>query len=325
MRLARRRLLHLAAGAVALPLAPRLARAQAYPAQPVRIIVGFPAGAGADLAARLAGQWLSERLGQPFIVENRPGAGGNIGAELVARAAPDGTTLLLINSSNAINATLYDNLKFNLIRDIAPVAGLFRGPFVMVVNPAFAAKTFGELIAYAKINPGRINMASAGIGSAPHLAGELLKSMAGIAMVHVPYRGVGPALTDLLAGQVQMMFASLPSALGYIRDGKLRPLAVTGTARWDVLPDVPAVAETLPGYEASAWFVVGAPRNTPAAIVETLNHEINAGLAGPQMNARLAALGGTVLVGSPADMARLIAAETDKWGKVVKAANIKAE
>ena len=321
----RRRLLHLAASAAALPLAPCLARAQAYPAQPVRIIVGFPAGAGADLAARLAGQWLSERLGQPFIVENRPGAGGNIGAELVARAAPDGATLLLINSSNAINATLYDNLKFSLIRDIAPVAGLFRGPFVMVVNPAFPAKTFGELIAYAKTNPGKINMASAGIGSAPHLAGELLKSMAGIDMVHVPYRGVGPALTDLLAGQVQMMFASLPSALGYIRDGKLRPLAVTGTARWDVLPDVPAVAETLPGYEASAWFVVGAPRNTPAAIVETLNHEINAGLADPQMNARLAALGGTVLVGSPADMARLIAAETDKWGKVVKAANIKAE
>ena len=325
MTLARRRLLHLAAGAAALPLVPRLARAQTYPAQPVRIIVGFPAGAGADLAARLAGQWLSERLGQPFIVENRPGAGGNIGAELVARAAPDGTTLLLINSSNAINATLYDNLKFSLIRDIAPVAGLFRGPFVMVVNPAFPAKTFGELIAYAKANPGKINMASAGIGSAPHLAGELLKSMAGIDMVHVPYRGVGPALTDLLAGQVQMMFASLPSALGYIRDGKLRPLAVTGTARWDVLPDVPAVAETLPGYEASAWFVVGAPRNTPAAIVETLNHEINAGLADPQMNARLAALGGTVLVGSPADMTRLIAAETDKWGKVVKAANIKAE
>ena len=325
MRLARRRLLQWAAGAAALLLAPHLARAQAYPAQPVRIIVGFPAGAGADLAARLAGQWLSERLGQPFIVENRPGAGGNIGAELAARAAPDGTTLLLINSSNAINATLYDNLKFNLIRDIAPVAGLFRGPFVMVVNPAFAAKTFGELIAYAKINPGRINMASAGIGSAPHLAGELLKSMAGIAMVHVPYRGVGPALTDLLAGQVQMMFASLPSALGYIRDGKLRPLAVTGTARWDVLPDVPTVAETLPGYEASAWFVIGAPRNTPAAIVETLNREINAGLADAQMNTRLAALGGTVLVGSPADMARLIAAETDKWGQVVKAANIKAE
>jgi tripartite-type tricarboxylate transporter receptor subunit TctC len=300
-------------------------RAQTYPAQPVRIIVGFPAGAGADLAARLAGQWLSERLGQPFIVENRPGAGGNIGAELVARAAPDGATLLLINSSNAINATLYDNLKFSLIRDIAPVAGLFRGPFVMVVNAAFPAKTFGELIAYAKANPGRINMASAGIGSAPHLAGELLKSQAGIDMVHVPYRGVGPALTDLLAGQVQMMFASLPSALGYIHDGKLRALAVTGTARSDALPDVPAVAETLPGYEASAWFVIGAPKSTPTAIVDKLNREINAGLADAQMKTRLAALGGTVLVGTPADMARLIADETDKWGKVVKAANIKAE
>jgi tripartite-type tricarboxylate transporter receptor subunit TctC len=291
----------------------------------VRIIVGFPAGAGADLAARLAGQWLSERLGQPFIVENRPGAGGNIGAELVSRAAPDGYTLLLINSSNAINATLYDNLRFSLIRDIAPVAGLFRGPFVMVVNAAFPAKTFGELIAYARANPGKINMASAGIGSAPHLAGELLKSQAGIDMVHVPYRGVGPALTDLLAGQVQMMFASLPSALGYVHDGKLRPLAVTGTARWDALPDVPAVAETLAGYEASAWFVVGAPKNTPAAIVERLNREINAGLADAQMKARLATLGGSVLVGAPADMARLIAEETDKWGKVVKAANVKAE
>ena len=306
-------------------LAPRIASAQAYPDRPVRIIVGFPAGAGADLAARLAGQWLSQRLGQPFVVENRPGAGGNIGAEVVAHAAPDGYTLLLINSSNAINAALYADLKFSLIRDIAPIAGLFRGPFVMVVNPSFPAKSFGDLIAYANAHPGKINMASAGIGSAPHLAGELLKSMAGIDMVHVPYRGVGPALTDLLAGQVQMMFASLPSALGYIRDGKLRPLAVTGTGRWSALPDVPAVAESLPGYEASAWFVIGAPRNTPAAIVERLNREINAGLADAQMNARLAALGGAVLTGSPADMARLIAEETDKWGKVVRAGHIKAE
>lgn len=321
----RRRLLRCALGAAALPLAPRIAPAQAYPDRPVRIIVGFPAGAGADLAARLAGQWLSQRLGQPFVVENRPGAGGNIGAELVAHAAPDGYTLLLINSSNAINAALYADLKFNLIRDIAPVAGLFRGPFVMVVNPSFPAKSFGGLIAYAKTHPGKINMASAGIGSAPHLAGELLKSMTGIDMVHVPYRGVSPALTDLLAGQVQMMFASLPSALGYIRDGKLRPLAVTGTARWSALPDVPAVAESLPGYEASAWFVIGAPRNTPAAIVDRLNRETNAGLADPQMTARLAALGGAVLTGSPADMARLIADETDKWGKVVRAAHIKAE
>ncbi len=325
MSLPRRQFLHLVAGAVALGVGVRTAGAQAYPTQPVRIVVGFPAGAGADLAARLIGQWLSQRLGQPFVIENRPGAGGNIGAGLVARARGDGYTLLLVNSSNAINATLYDNLDFNLIRDIAPVAGLFRGPFVLVVNASFPASTLAAFVAYAKANPGKINMASAGIGSAPHLAGELFKMMAGVDMVHVPYRGVAPALTDLLAGQVQTMFASMPSAIEYIRAGKLRPLAVTSTARWDALADVPAVSELLPGYEASAWFVIGAPRNTPVAIIDTLNRAINAGLADPTMRARLADLGGTVLVGSPADFAKLIADETEKWGKVVKAANIKAE
>jgi tripartite-type tricarboxylate transporter receptor subunit TctC len=323
--LARRRFLHLAAGAAASPLTPLLARAQTYPAQPVHMIVGFPAGAGADLAARLVGQWLSQQLGRPFVIENRPGAGGNIGAELVARASPDGYTLLLINSSNAINAALYDNLKFNLIRDIAPVAGVFRGPFVMVVNPSFPAKTLGEFIAYAKANPRRINMASAGIGTAPHLAGELFKMMAGIDMIHVPYRGAGPALTDVLAGQVQMTFASMLSTLEYVKDGKLRPLAVTSASRWDTLPDLPTVAEVLPGYEASAWFVVGAPKRTPGAIVDTLNRTINAGLADPKMKARLADLGGTVLVGTPADLGKLIADETEKWGQVIKTAHIKAE
>jgi tripartite-type tricarboxylate transporter receptor subunit TctC len=328
MKLPRREFLQLAAGAAAVPAGTRIASAQArqtYPTRGVRIIVGFPPGAGADIAARLLGQWLSERLGQPFIIENRPGAGGNIGAEMAARARADGYTLLLVNSSNAINATLYDKLSFNLIGDIAPVAGIFRGPFVMLVNPSFPAKTLAEFIAYAKANPGKINMASAGNGTAPHLAGELFKMMTGVDMVHVPYRGVAPALTDLLGGQVQVMFASMLSSIEYIRDGKLRPLAVTGATRWDALPDLPTVDELLPGYEASAWFVIGAPRNTPAEIVDKLNHEINAGLVDPKMKARLTDLGGTVMAGSPADFARLIGAETEKWGKVIKAANIKAE
>jgi tripartite-type tricarboxylate transporter receptor subunit TctC len=325
MQLLRRQFLHLAAGVVAIPVATRMARAQAYPTRPARIVVGFPAGAGADIAARLVGQWLSERLGQPFVIENRPGAGGNIGAEAVARAPADGYTLLLINSSNAINATLYDKLNFNLIGDIAPVAGVFRGPYVMVVHPSFPATSLAEFIAYAKSNPGRINMASAGNGTAPHLAGELLKLMTGIDMVHVPYRGAGPALSDVLGGQVQVTFASTLSSIEYIRDGKLRALAVTGAERWDALPDVPTVSELLPGYEASAWFVVGAPRNTPAEIVGKLNGEINAGLADPKMQARLADLGGAVMAGSPAEFAKLIADETEKWGKVIKAANIKAD
>jgi tripartite-type tricarboxylate transporter receptor subunit TctC len=325
MKLPRRRFLHLATGAAALPAATRIAWAQTYPTRSVRIIVGFPAGAGADIAARLLGQRLSERLGQSFVIENRPGAGGNLGAETVARAAADGYTLLLVNTSNAINATLYDKLTFNLIADIAPIAGIFRGPFVMVVNPSFPTKTLAEFIAYAKANPGKINMASAGNGTAPHLAGELFKMMAGIDMVHVPYRGVAPALTDLLGGEVQVMFASMPSSIEYIRDGKLRPLAVTSTGRWAALPDVPTVGDLLPGFEASAWFVVGAPRNTPAEIIDRLNKEINVGLADPKMKARLLDLGGAVLAGPPAEFRTLIGDETEKWGKVVKAAGIKAE
>jgi tripartite-type tricarboxylate transporter receptor subunit TctC len=326
MMLPRRRFLHLAAGAAALPAATRIAWAQAYPTRSVRIIVGFPAGAGADIAARLLGQRLSERLGQSFIIENRPGAGGNLGAETVARAAADGYTLLLVNTSNAINATLYDKLTFNLIADIAPVAGIFRGPFVMVVNPSFPAKTLAAFIAYAKANPGRINMASAGNGTAPHLAGELFKMMAGIDMVHVPYRGVAPALTDLLGGQVQVMFDVMLESIEYIRAGKLRALAVTTAALPSAaLPHLPTVSEFVPGYEASQWYGIGAPKNTPAEIVAKLNTEINATLADPKMQARLADLGGTVIVGSPADFGKLIAEETEKWAKVIRAANIKAE
>lgn len=329
LRLPRRRLLQWAAGAAAFQAAMPFGSARAepapYPSRSVRIVVGFPPGAGADIAARLMGQWLSDRLGQPFVIENRPGAGGNIGAELVARAAADGYALLLINASNAYNATLYDKLSFSLTSDIAPVAGIFRGPFVMVVDPAFPAGSLTALVAYAKANPGRINMASAGNGTAPHLAGELFKMMAGVDMVHVPYRGVAPALTDLMGGTVQVMFASMLSAIAYIRAGQLRPLAVTGAERWAALPDIPTVAEFLPGFEASAWFVVGAPRHTPVAVIDTLNREINAGLADPRMKQRLADLGGTALVGAPADFGRLIADETEKWGKVIKAAGIKAE
>ncbi|MFZ0426363.1 MAG: tripartite tricarboxylate transporter substrate binding protein [Xanthobacteraceae bacterium] len=324
MTLPRRRFLRIVAGATAFAATSRLEAAEPYPVRPVRVVVGFPAGAGADLAARLTAEWLSERMGQPFVVENRPGAAGNVGAELVARAARDGYTLLLINSSNAINATLYDNLNFNLIRDIAPVAGVFRGPFVMVVNPAFPAKSLVEFIADAKASPGKINMASPGIGTTPHLAGELLNMMAGINVIHVPYRGTGPAITDLLAGRVQMTFASMLSATEYVRQGQLRALAVTSSTRWDALPDLPTVADVLPGYEASAWFVVGAPAGTSAAIVDTLNSQINAGLADPTMKARVADLGGMVLPGAPAEFAKLIADETDKWGRVVKAAGIKA-
>jgi tripartite-type tricarboxylate transporter receptor subunit TctC len=316
--------MRIVAGATAFAAASRVQAAQPYPVRPVRVVVGFPAGAGADLAARLMSAWLSERLGQPFIVENRPGAAGNVGAEMVARALPDGYTLLLINSSNAINATLYNNLNFNLIRDIAPVAGVFRGPFVMVVSPSFPAKNLIEFVAYAKANPGKINFASPGIGTTPHLAGELLDTMAGIKMIHVPYRGTGPALTDLLAGEVQMTFASMLSATEYVKSGQLRALAVTSAARWDTLPDLPTVGELLPGYEASAWFVIGVPTKTPAEIIDKLNVQINAGLSDPKMKAEVAGLGGTVLVGAPADFVKLIADETEKWGKVVKAAGLKA-
>jgi tripartite-type tricarboxylate transporter receptor subunit TctC len=325
MTLQRRQFLHLAAGAAVLPAVSRIAWAQTYPSRPVRLIVPFPTGGGAEIIARLIGQWLSERLGQPFIIDNRPGAGTNIGTEAVVRAPPDGHTLLLVNSANAINATLYDKLNYNFIRDIAPVASISRGPNVMVVHPSLPAKSVPELIAYAKANPGKLSMASGGIGSGSHVAGELFKMMAGVNMVHVPYRGVAPALTDLLGGQVQVMAASSAASIEYIRSSKLRALAVTGPTRTDVLPDIPSVGEFLPGYEASGWFGVGAPKGTPVEIVEKLNKEINAALADPKMKARIADVGGTVLPGSPAEFGKLIADETEKWGKVVEFAGIKPE
>ncbi len=325
MNLSRRRLLHLAAATAALPGASRRASAQTYPARPVHIIVGFAAGGGVDITARLIGQWLSERLGQNFITDNRPGAGGNIGTEVVVNAPPDGYTLLLATVPNAVNATLYEKLNFNFVHDITPVAGIIRVPQVILVNPSVPAKTVPEFISYAKANPGKVNMASAGNGSAPHMAGELFNVMAGINMVHVPYRGQGPALTDLLGGQVQVLFATTPGTTEYVRTGKLRALAVTTATRAQVLPDVPTVADSLPGYEASQWYGVGAPRQTPAEIVAKLNAEINAALADPAMKTRLADIGGEALSGSPADFGKLIAAETEKWGKVVRAANIKPE
>jgi tripartite-type tricarboxylate transporter receptor subunit TctC len=301
----------------------RLAWAQAYPSRPVRIIVGFSPGGPQDILARLLGQWLSERLGQPFIVENRPGAAGNIAAEAVARASADGHTLLLIGPPNAINATLYDKLNFNFIHDIAPVASISREPNAMVVNPSVPAKTVPEFIAYAKANPGKLSMASGGNGSAGQVAGELFKMMAGVDMVHVPYRGGAPAMTDLLGGQVQVYFGPMPSSIEYIKTGKLRALAVTTATRLEALPDVPTVGDFVPGYEASSVFGLGAPRNTPAEIVDKLNKEINAGLADPKIKARLADLGGSVLALSPVDFGKLIAEETEKWGKVIRAANIK--
>jgi tripartite-type tricarboxylate transporter receptor subunit TctC len=325
MKLPRRNFLHLAAGAAALPAVSRLARAQAYPSRPVRIIVGFAPGGGNDILARVIGQWLSERFGQQFIIENRPGAATNIATEIAVRAPGDGYTLLLVSPANAINATLYEKLNFNFIRDIAPVASLVRLPLVMVVNPSLPTKTGPEFVAYAKANPGRISMASAGVGSGPHVSGELFKMMAGVDMLHVPYRGDAPALTDLLGGQVQVYFSGVAATLEHIRTGKLRPLAVTTASRSEALPDVPSVADFVPGYEASVLFGVGAPRNTPTEIVERLNKEINAGLADPKVKARLTESGGTVLPGSPADYGKLIAAETEKWGKVIRAANIKPE
>ena len=318
MKLPRRTFLYLTAGAAALPAVSRIARAQAYPTRPVRIIVGFPPAGGADIVARLIGQWLSERLGQQFIVENRPGAGSNIGTEAVVRAPPDGYTLLQVTSPNAINATLYDKLSFNFTRDIAPVAGLTRDPNVMEVNPSVPVKTVPEFIAYAKANPGKINMASAGNGTGGHVAGELFKMMTGVNMVHVPYRGAGPALTDLIGGQVQVMFDVMTSSIEHIRAGKLRALAVTSSTRSEALPDVPTMGELVPGYEASNIRGVGVPRNTPAEIIDWLNKEINAGLADPKMKARFADLGATVLAGSPADFGRLMAEEVEKWAKVVK-------
>jgi tripartite-type tricarboxylate transporter receptor subunit TctC len=325
MKLPRRRFLHLAAGAAALPAAFRNAWAQAYPARPVRMIVGFTPGGPTDIAARLMGNWLSERFGQPFVIENRPGAGSNIATEAVVNSAPDGYTLLVVSTSATVSATFYRNLSFNLIRDVAPVAGIVRVPLVMVVHPSVPAKTVPEFIAYAKADPGKINMASVGNGTTPHMAGELFKMKAGVDMLHVPYRGAAPALTDLIGGRAQVMFEGMLSLVEHIRVGRLRPLAVTTAARAQVLPDVPTVGEFLPGYEASVWFGIGAPRHTPAAIIDTLNREINAGLADPKLNARLAELGGTVLALSPAELAKLFAEDIEKWGKVVRAANVKLE
>jgi tripartite-type tricarboxylate transporter receptor subunit TctC len=323
MKLRRRQFLHLTAGAAVLPAMSHIARAQAYPAKPVRIIVPFVAGASSDIVARLIGQRLSERLGQQFIVENRPGAGGNIGTEAVIHAPPDGYTLLFAATANAINATLYEKVKFNFIRAIAPVAGLVRLPNVVEVNPSVPAKTVAELIAYAKANPGKINMATAGVGVSGHMAGELFKAMAGVNMVHVPYRGSTPALTDLIGGQVQIMFEPLPASIENIKAGRLRALAVTTAARSEALPDLPTVAEFVPGYEASTWYGVGVPKNTPVEIIDKLNREINAALSEPRMKAQIADLGGTPLPGSPAEFAKFIADETEKWAKVIRTANIR--
>ena len=325
MKPSRRRFLQLAAGAAVLPAVSRVAWAQTYPTRPVRLVVAAASGSAPDILARLMGQWLSERTGQPFLIDNRPGAGGNLGTEAVVKAAPDGYTLLMVGTPSAINATLYEKLNFNFIRDIAPVAGISRQSLVMVVHPSFPAKTVPEFIAHAKTNPGKISMASSGNGSSPHMAGELFKMMAGVDMVHVPYRGGASALTDLLGGQVQMMFGSMAASTEYIRSGKLRPLAVTTSKRLEVLPDIPTVGEFVAGYEATGFFGVGAPKNTPAAIIEKLNKEFNAGLAAPKVKARLADLDGTELFGSPADFGKLIAAETEKWAKVVKFSSAKVD
>jgi tripartite-type tricarboxylate transporter receptor subunit TctC len=325
MKRPRRTFLHLAAAAAALSVASGIVLAQTYPTRPVRLIVPFgPAGA-TDIAARLIGQWLSERLGQQFVIENRPGAGGNVGTEAVVRAAPDGYTLGLFGAPSAINATLYDKLNFNFVRDIAPIAPIVRFPYIIVVNPSVPAKTLPELIAYAKANPGKINMASPGIGSVPHVNGELFKVMTGTNLVHVPYRSAAAVMTDLLSGQVQLYFGTTASSLEYVRTGKLRALAVTIERRLDALPDIPAVAEFVPGYEASGWFGVGAPRNTPVEIIDKLNKEIDAGVADPKMKARLADLGGIALTGSPSDFGKLIVEETEKWGKVVKLSGAKLD
>jgi tripartite-type tricarboxylate transporter receptor subunit TctC len=321
----RRNFLRLGAGAAGLSVVSRIAQAQAYPSRPMRIIVGFAPGGVGDITARLIGQWLSERLGQPSVIENRPGAGGNIGTEAVVRALPDGYALLLVGGWNAINATLYENLNFNFIRDITAVASIVRVPSVMVVHPSVPATTVPEFIAYAKANLGKISMASVGSGSPPHVTGELFKMMAGVDMVHVPYRGGGPALNDLLGGQVQVYFGTTVSSIGYIRAGRLRALAVTTATRSDVLSDIPTVGEFLPGYEASGWAGIGAPKTTPAEIVEKLNKEINGALADEKIKARLADLGSVPMPMSPADFGKFIAEDTEKWGKVIRAANIKPE
>jgi tripartite-type tricarboxylate transporter receptor subunit TctC len=321
----RRQFLRSILGAAALPVASYVARAETYPSRPVRWVVGFAPGGGNDIVARLMGQWLSERTGQPFIIENRPGGGTNIATEAVVNAPPDGYALLLAGLPNASNASLFSKLNFNFIRDITPVAGIVRIPNVIVVNPSVPAKTVPEFIAYAKANPGKVNMASAGNASAGHLSGELFMMLAGVKLIHVPYRGNGPALTDLLGGEVDVLFASLPSSIEYIKAGKLRALAITSEKRSEAQPDLPTVGEFVPGYEMSAWFGAGVPKGTPAEIIETLNREINAGLADPKLRARLADVGGISIGGSPADFAKYIANETKKWAKVVKAGNIKAE
>lgn len=323
MKLPRRQFLHLAAASAVLPAISRRAYAQSYPSRPVRVIIGYPAGSGPDIAARMVTQWLSERLGQPFVIENRPGAGSNIAAEAVVRATPDGYTLLAVASANASNAALYDKLSFNFIRDIVPVAAIIRAPFIMELHPSVPARTIPEFIAYVKANPGTISMASSGNGTIPHIAGEQFKMMTGIEMVHVPYRGGAPALVDMLSGQVQVRFGVVTESLSHIKSGRLRALAVTTATRSALLPDTPTVAEFVPGYEASGWAGVGAPRNTPPEIVEKLNKEINAGLT--ELKPRFAEIGATVVIGSPADFAKFIAEETEKWSKVVKFAGIKPE
>jgi tripartite-type tricarboxylate transporter receptor subunit TctC len=322
----RRRLLHLGVAATLLPVAAQFAVAQqSYPTRPVRWVVPFAAGGPAEILARLLGQWLSERLGQPFIIETRPGAGSNVGTEAVVRAASDGYTLLLVTTANAVNASLYDKLSFVFMRDVAPVAGIIRVPAVLVVTPSLPVKTVPEFIAYAKANPGKLSMGSAGIGTIQHVAGELFKMMAGVDILHVPYRGQAPAMTDLIAGQIPVMFDSMPASIGHIKAGTIRALAVTTATRAETLPDIPTVADFVPGFEASAWYGVAAPAGTPPDIVDRLNREINAAFADPRIKDRLFELGGTVLAGTPADFGKHVADETEKWSKVVRAANIRAE
>jgi tripartite-type tricarboxylate transporter receptor subunit TctC len=325
MKLQRRQFLQRAAGLAALPAMSRIASAQTYPSRPVHWIVGFPPGGATDIIARLMGQWLSERLGQSFVIDNRPGAGSNIGTEAVAHAPADGYTVLMMSAAQPINATLYEHLNYNFIRDIAPVASISREPNLMVVHPSVPANTVPEFIAYAKANPGKLTMASSGNGTIVHVSGELFKMMTGVSMLHVPYRGAGPAVVDLIAGQVQIMFATMPSSVEYVRSGKLRALAVTSAERSTALPDVPTVAEFVPGYEASAVYGMGAPKATPPQIVDTLNHAVNAILGDAKVEARLANLGGTAAPGSPADYAKILAETTEKWAKVIQAAHIKVE
>ena len=325
MKFARRKLLHLTAAGAAWPVLSRIAGAQTYPSRPVRIIVGFAAGSTTDILARLMGQWLSLRLGQQFIIENRPGAGGNVGAEAVVNAPADGYTLLMVPPAVAANPTLYEHLSFNFLRDTTPVAGVVRVPNVVEVNPAVPVKTVPELIAYAKANAGKVSFASAGIGTASHLAGQLFNAMTGANLQHVPYRGDGPAMADLIAGQVEVGFATMTASIAYIRADRLRPLAVCTAKRSEALPDIPTVAEFIPGFEASSWFGIAAPKGTPTEIVELLNRQANAGLNDPMIRTRLADMGGMLLSGSPTDFGKLIADETEKWGNVIRAANIKAE